>query len=204
MSLLVATTNPGKHREIISILHGVPITLKTLADFPDVPVADETDTSFLENARQKALHYAAHTHMLTMGEDSGFEIDALNGEPGIFSARYLTERATYDERFEDIYRRVRGSGTSDRRARFICGLAVARDGQIAFETVAAVEGTLADKPSGGNGFGYDPIFFYPPYGKTFGESSDVEKTAVSHRGQAIREFRHFLAGGLQRSEAWLR
>jgi len=202
--LLIATTNPGKLREITSILEGVPIALKTLADFPGVPVADETGTSFLENARQKALHYAAHTRMITLAEDSGFEIDALNGEPGIYSARYLTERASYDERFADIYRRIRESGTRDRRARFVCGLAVARDGQISFETVAAVEGMLADAPAGSNGFGYDPIFFYPPYGKTFGESSDVEKTAVSHRGQAIRAFRHFLAGGLQQPEAWPR
>jgi XTP/dITP diphosphohydrolase len=130
--------------------------------------------------------------MLTMAEDSGFEVDALNGEPGVHSARYLREDASYDERFADIYRRVRDSGNPDRRARFVCALAVARGERILFETTATVEGRLANAPAGSNGFGYDPVFFYPPYGRTFGEVSDEEKTAVSHRGQAMRAFRDYL------------
>jgi len=156
-----------------------------------VPVADETGSSFAENARQKALHYAAFTGMTTLAEDSGFEVDALNGEPGIYSARYLREDATYDERFADIYRRVRESGTPDRRARFVCALAVARGKDVIFETAAKVEGRLADTPAGPNGFGYDPVFYYPAYGRTFGEVSDEQKTAVSHRGQAMRTFRDY-------------
>jgi XTP/dITP diphosphohydrolase len=191
-TILVATTNPGKLREIRRILDGLPHELKTLTDFPDVSVAEETGASFAENARQKALHYAGLTGMLTLAEDSGFEIDALCGEPGIYSARYLREDATYDERFADIYRRVRERGTNDRTARFVCALAVVKSSDVMFETVATVEGRLADAPAGPNGFGYDPVFFYPPYGRTFGEVSDEEKTAVSHRGQAIREFRKFL------------
>ena len=191
-SILIATTNPGKLREIHRILDGVPHELKTLADFPDVPVAEETGSSFAENARQKALHYSALTGMVTLAEDSGFEIDALNGEPGIYSARYLREDATYDERFADLYRRVGEAGTDTRAARFVCALAVANGHDVSFETTATVEGLLAGNAAGPNGFGYDPIFFYPPYGKTFGEVSDHEKTAVSHRGQAIRAFRDFL------------
>ena len=190
--LLIATTNAGKLREINRILHGLPIGLKTLADFPDVPIAEETGSSFAENARQKALHYAGATGMMTMAEDSGFEVDALNGEPGIYSARYLREDATYDERFADIYRRVRDSASTDRSARFVCALAVARHSDILFETAAAVEGLLAEHATGPNGFGYDPIFLYPPYGKTFGEVSDDQKTAVSHRGQAMRALRDYL------------
>ncbi len=190
--ILIATTNPGKLREIHRILDGVPHTLKTLADFPDAPVAEETGDSFAENARQKALHYAGMTGMVTLAEDSGFEIDALNGEPGIYSARYLREGATYAQRFDDIYRRMRERGTDNRRARFVCALAVARGTDVMFETSASVEGRLADAAAGPNGFGYDPIFFYPPYGRTFGEVSDEEKTAVSHRGKAIRAFRDFL------------
>ena len=103
----------------------LPISLRTLADFPHVAIAEETGASFAENARQKALHYAGATGMLTMAEDSGFEVDALNGEPGIYSARYLREDATYDERFADIYRRARESGSTNRSARFVCALAVA-------------------------------------------------------------------------------
>ena len=191
--LLIATTNPGKLREIRSILDGIPIQLKTLADFPGVSHADETGASFVENARQKALHYASLTGVPTMAEDSGFEVDALDREPGIYSARYLDRDATYDERFADIYQRVRQRGIRDLSARFVCALAVADGGQIVFETTETVEGRLADAPAGRNGFGYDPIFFYPPYGKTFGEVSDAEKTAVSHRGQAFRALRVFLA-----------
>jgi len=203
-AILVATTNRGKLREITSILRGVPIALKTLDDFPGVRIADETGSSFAENARQKALHYAAVTGMVTMAEDSGFEVDALSGEPGIYSARYLREDATYDERFADIYSRARSSPSTDRAARFVCALAVARGREVLFETAAAVEGLLAEAPAGQNGFGYDPVFFYPPYGRTFGEVSDEEKTAVSHRGQAIRAFRSYLAEGLHSRPAWPR
>jgi XTP/dITP diphosphohydrolase len=202
--LLIATTNKGKLREIVAILDGLPVQLKTLFDFPNVPVADETGSSFAENARQKALHYAGATGMVTMAEDSGFEVDALNREPGIYSARYVREDATYDERFADIYRRMRESGTTDRSARFVCALAVAHHGDIVFETNATVEGLLAEAAAGPNGFGYDPIFWYPDYGKTFGEVSDADKTAVSHRGQAMRAFRAYLAGGLQDPALWPR
>lgn len=192
--VLIATTNPGKLREIRRILDGVPVTLKTLADFPNVTTPEETGMSFAENARQKAIYYAAATGMAAMAEDSGFEVDALGREPGIYSARYLREDAGYGERFDDIYRRVRESGTADLSARFVCALAVADRGQILFEAHATVEGTLAPAPAGPNGFGYDPIFFYPPYGTTFGEVSDEDKTAVSHRGQAMRAFREYLWG----------
>lgn len=190
--ILIATTNVGKLREITAILDGVPVTLKTLADFPDVPVPDETGATFEENARQKALHYAAATGMPTMAEDSGFEVDALHGEPGVHSARYLREDATYEERFADIYRRMRESGSPDRAARFVCALAVADGTNVLFETSAHVEGLVAEAPAGPNGFGYDPIFLFPRYRQTFGEVSDEEKTAVSHRGQAIRALRDYL------------
>lgn len=202
--LLIATTNKGKLREISRILQGLPIEWKTLADFPLVPVAEETGSSFAENARQKALHYARATGMVTMAEDSGFGVDALNGEPGIYSARYLREDATYNERFADIYRRMRACAASHRAARFVCALAVARGRDVRFETTATVEGLLAEAPAGPNGFGYDPIFWYPPYGRTFGEVSDAEKTAVSHRGQAMRALRAHLAEGLQDPALWPR
>lgn len=191
--ILIATTNAGKLREIVRILHDLPIALKTLADFPQAATPEETGASFAENARQKALHYAAIAGMVTMAEDSGFEVDALNGEPGIYSARYLRDEATYEERFADVYRRVRASGSDNRAARFVCALAVSDGSRFVFETTARVEGMLAASAAGVNGFGYDAIFLYPPYGRTFGEVSDDEKIAVSHRGQAIRAFRDYLA-----------
>lgn len=202
--ILIATTNGGKLREIRRILHDTPVALRTLADFPHVVVPEETGATFAENARQKALHYANATGITTMAEDSGFEVDALKGEPGIYSARYLREDANYDERFADIYRRVRESGSTDRSARFVCALAVAHHSDILFETAATVEGLLAEDAAGPHGFGYDPIFYYPAYGKTFGEVSDEEKMAVSHRGHAMRRFRTHLAGGLQDPALWHR
>ena len=200
--LLVATTNAGKLREIVGILGGLPIHLKTLADFPNIPPAEETGATFADNARQKAIYYGGLARMFTIAEDSGFEVDALNREPGIFSARYLREDASYDERFEDIYRRTRETGARPLHARFVCALAVADGPNVVFETTAAVEGLVADMARGANGFGYDPIFFYPPYGRTFGEVSEAEKTAVSHRGQAMRALRAYLAGGLHPGTSW--
>jgi non-canonical purine NTP pyrophosphatase (RdgB/HAM1 family) len=200
--LLVATTNAGKLREIIGMLEGLPIHLQTLADFPNIPPVEETGATFAENARQKAVYYGGLTRMFTVAEDSGFEVDALNREPGIYSARYLREDASYDERFADLYRRARETGAHPLQARFVCALAVAEGLNVVFETTAVVEGLVADVARGAHGFGYDPIFFYPPYGKTFGEVSEAEKTAVSHRGQAMRALRAYLAGGLHLATSW--
>ena len=162
--------------------------------------AEENGATFAENAREKARHYAKATGMLTLAEDSGFEVDALNCEPGIYSARYLRPDATYPERFDAIYKALgKKDGKKDgqnRAARFVCALALASGRDILFETKGVVEGQLADKPAGTGGFGYDPIFCYPPYGKTFGEVSAEQKRAVSHRGEAIRALKSHLEQNL--------
>jgi XTP/dITP diphosphohydrolase len=195
-TLLIATTNPDKLTEIVTILGDLPLELKTLKDFPGVKPADENGTTFAENAREKALHYAKATGVLTMAEDSGFEVDALNCEPGIYSARYLRPDATYAERFDAIYKAVRKKDAQNNAARFVCALALVSGTDIVFETKGVVEGQLADKPSGSGGFGYDPIFCYPAYGKTFAEISRERKTAVSHRGEAIRALKSHLEQNL--------
>jgi XTP/dITP diphosphohydrolase len=192
LTLLVATSNPAKVREILEMLRDLPLNVRTLSDFPGVKVPDETGTTFEENARQKALHYARATGVLTMAEDSGFEVDALRREPGIHSARYLRADATYPERFEALYSKLKKQKIDSSAARFVCALAVASDSTIVFETKGTVEGQVAKRPAGGAGFGYDPIFYYPPYGKTFAEVSQKEKAAVSHRGKAIRALRTYL------------
>jgi XTP/dITP diphosphohydrolase len=197
--LLVATANPDKLKEIVRVLGDLPIKLKTLKDFPGVKIAEETGSGFAENARQKALHYATATRLLTMAEDSGFEVDKLNCEPGIYSARYLRSNASYPERFEAIYDAVRkrlGQSDTTNAARFVCAVALASDGRIIFETKGVVEGQLAATPAGTGGFGYDPIFCYPPYGKTFAEVTPEQKLAVSHRGEAIRALRAHLEQNL--------
>lgn len=192
MKLLLATTNPGKIREIRHILEG-SAALLTLADFPPVAEPEETGATFFENARLKALYYAAHAGELTVAEDSGLVVDGLDGEPGVQSARYLGERATYPERFAHIYRELERRGKLGSPARFICVLVLARDGRILFEAEGRVEGRIAPEPRGTNGFGYDPIFFYPPYGRTLAEVDNDLKLAVAHRGVAFRQLREFLA-----------
>jgi XTP/dITP diphosphohydrolase len=194
--LLVATTNPNKIREIRALLDGLPIELVTLDAWPNVPAPEETGRTFEENARQKALSYAAATGELTVAEDSGLEIDALDGAPGVESARFGGARTGYPEKFAMIYERLRAKGAEESiesPARFVCALALARDGRIVYETRGVVEGRIAPAPAGRGGFGYDPIFFYPPYGATLADVTPDEKAAVSHRGRAFRALRDFLA-----------
>jgi XTP/dITP diphosphohydrolase len=190
--LLIATTNPHKIKEIVALLAGLPITLKTLRDFGPIDAPQETGSTFHANARDKALYYARATGCLAMAEDSGFEVEQLGGEPGIHSARFVRDEASYDERFREIYKRLRERNQTTSAARFVCALSMADHDRILFETTGTVEGELAPAPVGDGGFGYDPIFYFPPYGKTFGEVSAEEKAAVSHRGQAIRALRDYL------------
>lgn len=191
--LLIATTNAGKLREIETILAGLDLELASLSDIPEVNEPEETGSTFEENARQKAAAYAAATGLTVVAEDSGLEIDALGGAPGVQSARF--PGPTYPERFERIYRMLdeRGVGTST--ARFVCALAVVRDGRVLFETRGTVEGQIARPPRGAGGFGYDPIFFYAPYGCTLAEVDAGRKAEISHRGQAFRRLRAFIEGG---------
>lgn len=187
----MATTNRGKVREIQGILAGGPLELVTLADWPDLGPPEETGRTFEQNARAKALYYADATGQLTVAEDSGLEIDALGGQPGIESARWGGAEATYPEKFALIYAALRARGVLDSPARFVCALALAQDGRILFETQGTVEGWIAAEPKGDGGFGYDPIFFYPPLGRTLAEVGP-EKAAISHRGAAFRKLREFL------------
>jgi len=196
MRLLVATTNRNKVREIRQLLDGLALNLTTLDAWPDVSVPPETGRTFEENARAKALYYAAATGGLTVAEDSGLEIDALGGAPGVESARYGGEDATYPQKFARIYDALRAAKTVDRTARFVCAVALVDGGRVLFETRGTVEGGIAPAPAGEGGFGYDPIFFYPPYGCTLGQATAEQKSAVSHRGEAFRALRRFLSSGL--------
>jgi XTP/dITP diphosphohydrolase len=189
--VLIATSNPHKLREIRTLLAGVPVQLFSLRDFPSVEEAEESGATFQENARAKVLHYA-RPDMLTVAEDSGLVIDAFGGDPGVRSARFLRPDASYPERFREIYRRFEQDPQATRSARFVCALAVARDGRIAFETTGIINGEIADAPRGEGGFGYDPIFYYPPYRRTLAEVTREQKLAVAHRGQAFRAFAGWL------------
>ena len=190
MTILVATTNRGKLDEIFPLLAGLPLAIQTLADYPSIEPPDETGSTFAENASQKARFYAHYTGALTVAEDSGLEIDALGGAPGVQSARFGGE-TTYPQKFTLIETRLRHVPAAERTARFVCALAVADGDRIVFEARGTVEGLIAAEPRGAGGFGYDPIFYYPPFGCTLAEAAD-RKSLVSHRGQAFRQLRQFL------------
>jgi len=191
LRLVIATTNQHKIGEIRELLADLPIELVTLGEWPGSPVAEETGATFAENARAKALHYAAITGELTVAEDSGLEIAALGGRPGVESARFGGPAASYPEKFALIYDALARSGSADRTARFVCALALARGDAVLFEARGTVEGTIAPEPKGTAGFGYDPIFFYPAWGITLAEAGE-RKSRVSHRAAAFRELARYL------------
>jgi XTP/dITP diphosphohydrolase len=192
VSLLVATTNRDKLREIRRVLADTSVDLVTLDQLPPVGEPDETGQTFEQNARLKAQYYAAAAGLLTVAEDSGLEVDALDGDPGVRSARFLTPHASYAERFDHILRRLAAQPGRARTARFVCALAVVRNGKVLFEARKTVEGEIANAPRGHSGFGYDPIFLYPPYGCTLAEVSEAAKLAIAHRGQAFRALAEWL------------
>jgi XTP/dITP diphosphohydrolase len=188
--LVVATTNPGKLREINGILADVEprITLVSLDRFPGIPEPEENGETFAENARLKALYYADATGLPAVADDSGLEIDALNNAPGVHSARWFG--TDYDVKFRKICE-LGGVGSA---ARFVCHVALAHHGRVIFESTGTVHGRIAPQPKGTNGFGYDPIFFYPPFNCTLAELDLERKAAVSHRGQAFAALRDYLKG----------
>ena len=191
-TLLVATTNPGKLREIRALMADAPVRLIGLADIDPIDEPEETGLTFEENARLKARYYAARSGVWTVAEDSGLVIDALDGEPGVLSARFLRPDASYPERFEAIFRRLDAQPERPRTARFVAALACVDGGEVLYETTGTIEGEIASAPAGSNGFGYDPIFYYPPYGMTLAEVTEEEKIAVAHRGVAFRKFARWL------------
>jgi XTP/dITP diphosphohydrolase len=190
VKILVATTNPGKIREIFGILEGSPVELVTLADLPSIPEPEETGKTFAENARLKALYYARATGLPSVADDSGIQIEALGGMPGVESARWCG--SDYAVKFARIRELLAEAGLRTSAARFVAAVAFARGDEILFEGTGIVEGEIAPEPRGTKGFGYDPIFYYPPLGCTTAELDPEAKAAVSHRGKAFRLFRQYL------------
>jgi XTP/dITP diphosphohydrolase len=192
MKLLVASTNLGKLREIRAILAGAPAEIVTLDEFAGIEEPSETGATFVENARVKALYYNRVSGLPTVAEDSGLEIEALGGIPGVQSARW--EGSDYSVKFRRIYQLLHERGLRTSPARFVCAVALAVNDRIQYEVQGTVEGEIAPAPRGDNGFGYDPIFLYPPMGRTLGELDSELKSTLSHRGSAFRAFRRYLQG----------
>jgi XTP/dITP diphosphohydrolase len=193
MKLLVATNNAGKIRELNASLEDLPIQLFGLKSFENILEPAETGATFADNAILKANSYALQTGFWALSDDSGLEVEALNGAPGVFSARYAGENATDAERILKLLEELAETGDQTRRARFVCAMAVADEkGEIKFLAQGICNGRIALKTSGANGFGYDPIFVPDGYEQTFGELSSAIKSKISHRAQAIGKIMRFL------------
>jgi XTP/dITP diphosphohydrolase len=190
--LLVATTNAGKAREIREALKSLPFEILTLDDVLPGASFRERGKTFRENARAKSLHYARLSGLLTLAEDSGLEIEALEGAPGVVSARFARPKPSDAANNAKVLRLLRNVPRKDRRAKFVCVMALSKDGTVIREIRGEVRGRIALEPRGVNGFGYDPLFHHSALGKRFAELSDAEKNAVSHRGRALRKLKAFL------------
>lgn len=190
MLLYACSTNPGKlaEFELAARLAGhTGLEIRPLPDLRNIEAPEETGATFEENAVLKALYYSRFTPELVFADDSGLEVDALGGEPGVFSARYSGPDATDQSNIELLLQNLRPP-TLNRHARFICMLALARSGRLLLTAGGTAEGEILEAPIGENGFGYDPVFFYPPLRRSFAQLDPETKFSVSHRGHALRSF----------------
>ena len=194
--ILVATTNPGKVAELRAMLD-TDVEWLGLVDFPNAPEVDEDGTTFAENAQKKATAYAKATGLWTLSDDSGLVIDALGGQPGVRSARFAgvegPDRKTIDRcNIDKVLRLLRDVPGEQRAARFVCALCLAGPERVLIEATGTLGGRIIDTPTGGKGFGYDPIFLVPSLNKTVAQLESQEKNAVSHRGNALRRLKPLL------------
>jgi len=190
--LLLATKNRAKAQEYLLLLEGLPLELTNLAEQGIEVVVSETGKTLEQNATLKAQAYASLSNLLTLADDSGLEVDALGGEPGILSARYAGANASDEDRIERLLKRLEGIPWEKRKARFRCVIAIAAPGGKVELCHGECQGVIALSTKGKNGFGYDPIFYLPEQGKTMAELSIEEKNEVSHRGEAAMRARQVL------------
>jgi XTP/dITP diphosphohydrolase len=185
--LVIASANPGKINEIKELLAGFAIEIKSLDDFGPIPEVKEDGETFEENAYKKASFTAKILGIPALADDSGLMVEALGGAPGVRSARYAGENATDEQRVAKLLKEMQGQ--TQRQAVFECVISIAVPSGPALTYEARCEGLIAEHPAGRSGFGYDPIFFYPPMNKTFGQMTIAEKGKVSHRGKALQELK---------------
>jgi XTP/dITP diphosphohydrolase len=191
--LLLASQNPGKLNEMRQLVAGLAFRVVGLRELGIEDAPEETGDSFVANATLKAIHYAGRSGLLTVADDSGISVDALGGEPGLYSSRFGGEGASDLERNLLLLEKLRGVPWEGRGAHFTSAVVAAQPDRVLFTAQEEVAGRIALEMRGPNGFGYDPLFFYPPFGRTFGESSREDKDRVSHRGKAFARLRGFLA-----------
>jgi len=199
--IVMATTNQGKAREIQAALGSRSLKILTLADLGIRAASPEKGTTFEQNARGKSLFYSKKSKFLTLAEDSGLAVEHLGGAPGIYSARFSGLRATDEKNIQKVLRLMKNVPQQERRAQFICCLILSQHGRVIKKVTGRVHGTIALARKGSRGFGYDPIFYYHPFRKTFGELTPGEKNRVSHRGRALVKMKRFLSAHLRNHPA---
>jgi len=185
MTLVIATSNPGKTVEIRDMLQRFPVNIKNLADFGPIPPVVEDGETFDDNAYKKASFVSKILGLPALADDSGLVVEALGGAPGVYSARYAGENATDEQRYTKLLTEMKGR--TNRKAAFECVLSIAVPPGPALTYEGSCGGVIAEAPAGEGGFGYDPVFYYPPLEKTFGQLTRQEKSRVSHRGKALQE-----------------
>ncbi|MFZ7945597.1 MULTISPECIES: XTP/dITP diphosphatase [Bacillaceae] len=185
--VIIATKNPGKAREFEHIFANRGIEVKTLLDFPEIPEVEETGTTFEENAILKAEAVSQALNKMVIGDDSGLMVDALEGKPGIYSARYAGEPKNDQNNTDKVLSELQGVPESERSARFYCALAIAIPGKETRTVSGSCEGRILEAPRGSNGFGYDPVFYVPEKGVAMAELSSDEKNSISHRANALKK-----------------
>ncbi|MEW6076719.1 MAG: XTP/dITP diphosphatase [Thermodesulfobacteriota bacterium] len=196
--LVLATRNRGKTEELRSLLGATGITIKNLNDFGPTPEVVEDGATFDENAYKKSSFYSRILGLPAMADDSGLVVEALGGAPGVLSARYGGENATDEDRFRKLLAEM--TGQTNRAAAFECVISIAVPTGAALTYEGRCQGVIADAPAGDGGFGYDPIFYYPPLKKTFAEMNAAEKNQISHRGRALAE----VVAEMDKVKTWIR
>jgi XTP/dITP diphosphohydrolase len=190
--VVLASSNPGKLREYMEMAAGSAVQIEMLEGFSGLPVFDESAPTFAENATGKALHYSRFTPETVLADDSGLVVPSLGGAPGVHSARYAGPGASDADRYRKLLREMAGKDGAERRARFVCVIAIARRGRALAIMSDRAEGEIALEPRGLGGFGYDPVFLFPELGRTYAELTSAEKNAYSHRGKAFRKILKFI------------
>ena len=197
VKLFLASSNPGKLAEYRAIAQDAglmtPTFVELLPGFNNLAIFPEDEPTFAENAAGKALHYSQFQDGLIFADDSGLVVPALNGAPGVHSARYAGPDATNEQRIAKLLREMQGKSGAARAAYFVCAIALARSGKALAVVTDRVDGEILEAPRGSGGFGYDPVFYFPALRKTFAELAPVEKNELSHRGKAFRKLLTFLA-----------
>ncbi len=201
MELVLATTNPDKQEELVSLLRDLGYTIRTMDEFDSVPRVIEDGETCQANAMKKATALARHTGMLALADDTGLEVEALGGRPGVYAARYAGEEATYEDNWRKLLRELKGVPADKRVARFRTAVAIAEPSSQVEVVEGVLDGRITESPSGTEGFGYDPVFLVPELGKTLAQLTLEQKNRISHRARALAKAKEVLKSKLTKVES---